>query len=180
MKIAYLYGSILVLISGSCHKGKHNPEACNTGFRRELKELTDEKVGLINLVSDTVSVTEIGNLDVPDIDKKSDRQSVEQQLYTVKAKVLKATHEADGDYHILLEENGNYLICENPNPGCMYAQNSAYLAYYQDVRYFIENNSLVGKMVTITGVGFIDFNHHNSKKHSKNFMELHPVLVINF
>lgn len=164
----------------SCHKGKNNPNACNGNNRRELKLLTDDKVGSINFEADTITITEIGNLEVPKVKGETPRQNVELQLYTVIAKVDKASKESDGDYHIRLVENGNYLITEIPNPGCSHAEASNYLLYYENAKYFIEHNEIEGKTVTITGVAFVDIDHHYKRKQAKNNIELHPIIAISF
>lgn len=173
-------GFILVLGMISCNKGKHNPEACNGDTRRELKVMIDSKAGEVNFVSDTTTITELGKLPVPEVKSETPRQAVEMQLYTVTAKVDKVKKERDGDYHIRLIEGENYLIAESANPGCSYAQRSAYLMFYREVRDFIEKNELEGKIVTITGVAFVDIDHHYKRKQAPNNMELHPIIAISF
>ncbi len=180
MKRALLFSLFCVLAMFSCKKGKRNSEACNGDTRREIKVLTDANSGNINFVSDTTTVTALGELEVPEVKSSTGRQNVELQVYTVTAKVDKCDKKWDGDYHIRLVENDNYLITECPNPGCSYAQMSVYLAQYKNVRDFIEKNDLEGKTVTVTGVAFVDIDHKYKRKQAKNNLELHPILAIEF
>lgn len=164
----------------ACRKGKHNDEACNGDTRRELKVLIDDKVNEIDFISDTITITELGKMEVPEVKSETLRQNVEMKLYTVRAKVDKISKERDGDYHIRLIENDNYLITESVNPGCSYAQKSSYLMRYEEVRHFIKNNNIEGKTVTITGVSFVDIDHYYKRKQAPNNIELHPIIAISF
>ena len=71
-----------------------------------------------------------------------------------------------------------FINCENPNPGCEFAQDSPFLDQYTSVREWIEANKdqLEGKTVTITGVAFID--HKYPRNAALNELELHPILDI--
>jgi hypothetical protein len=180
MKIKLVLTVLFAVAMFSCKKGKRNSEACNGDTRREIKVLIDANVGNINFISDTSTVTALGELSVPEVKSSTGRQNVELQVYTVTAKVDKCDKKWDGDYHIRLVENDNYLITECPNPGCSYAQLSNYLSQYKNVRDFIEKNDLEGKTVTITGVAFVDIDHKYKRKQAKNNLELHPILDIRF
>lgn len=142
--------------------------------------MTDEKSAEVNLVPETTTIKTLGELTVPEVKTDTERQEVEKQLYTVRCKVDKVKREHDGDYHIRLVDGEDYLIAECPNPNCSYAQASPLLDRYRDVYFFIENNYLEGKEVTITGVAFVDIDHHYKRKQAKNNMELHPVVFISF
>lgn len=173
----------LVVLISACHKGKNNPEACNGNTRRELKVAIDDKISLVNFTPVFSTIDSIGTISVPEVDKETPRQNVEMQVYTVRAKVDKLKKERDGDYHIrLIDNNENYLICESANPGCSYAEQSNYLNQFKTVRDFIKVNEdhLEGQYVTITGIAFIDIDHHYARKQAKNNMELHPILEISF
>ncbi|MGL4598768.1 MAG: hypothetical protein ACRCYO_14725, partial [Bacteroidia bacterium] len=108
------------------------------------------------------------------------RQDAEKKVYTVTATVVEADRKRDGDWHILLKDGDHYLITECPNPGCEYAEASTYLSTYERINTFIKDNHLEGKTVTITGVAFIDIDHHYKRKQAKNNLELHPILDIHF
>lgn len=180
MKIFNIVIASLVLITLGCHKGKNNPEACNGDTRRELKVLIDNAITSINYNPVITTVTDLGNLEVPEVDSDTKRQSVEMQVYTVTAKVDKCDKKWDGDYHIRLIEGDNYLITEVPNTGCSYAQQSSYLGFYAEVREFLSKNDIEGKTVTVTGVAFVDIDHKYKRKQAKNNIELHPIFSIKF
>lgn len=164
----------------SCNKGKNNSHACNGDTRRAVKLMKDDLRALVDMSPDTISLSAIGNLQVPDVNNHTGRQAVELKTYTVRAVVDKVKKERDGDYHIRLREGENYLICEVPNPGCDYATGSPYAAIWDNLRHTIEMNDLEEKTVYITGVAFIDIDHHYKRKQAKNNLELHPVLAISF
>lgn len=168
------------LLFFSCKKGKHNEEACNGDTRREVKLLTDVLAASLDTTAETISLAQIGDLPVPEVKSETGRQTVELKVYTVRATVDKVKVERDGDYHIRLKDGDNYLITECPNPGCVYAEGSPYVNVFRQVREFIEANDLEGKEVSITGVAFVDIDHHYKRKQAKNNIELHPILRIGF
>lgn len=177
----YLFLFCCLLFCVSCRdKGKNNPEACNGDTRRAVKLLTDVEAAQIDTIPVLSSVADLNAFAVPDVKSETGRQQVEMKVYTVTAEVDKVKKERDGDFHIRLVDGDNYLITECPNPECDYAQGSAYAAVYERVRSFIEANDLEGKRVTITGVAFVDIDHHYKRKQAKNNIELHPILAIRF
>lgn len=164
----------------ACKKGKWNKNACNGDTRREVKIMIDEKASLVNMTPISTTIIELGKLTVPEVKSETGRQSVELQVYTVRAKVDKVDKKWDGDYHIRLVDEENYLIAECPNPGCEYASESSLNSKYKEVLEFIKNNDLEGKYVTLTGVAFIDIDHHYKRKQAPNNLELHPIVSISF
>ncbi|CAN5436402.1 hypothetical protein BH09BAC5_BH09BAC5_05960 [soil metagenome] len=164
----------------SCHKGKNNPEACNGDTRREVKLLTDVLAPTVDTIPVLTTIAALGEMDVPEVKSETGRQTLELKTYTVTAEVDKVKNERDGDIHIRLKEGENYLITECPNPDCDYATGSAYVEIYRRIREFINSNDIEGKTVTITGVAFVDIDHHYKRKQAKNNIELHPILSISF
>lgn len=177
-----LFASLLLLFA--CQKGKNNSEACNgKNTRREIKLLIDSDTTQLDLNPIQIGVKEIGQLNVPEIDKESGRQAVEKKVYTITAKVHKLSKHRDGDWKVKLTDDDDHFInCENPNPGCEYAKESPFFQSFQDVRNWIENNKdeLVGKTVTVTGVAFIDIDHKYPRNAAENELELHPILDIHY
>lgn len=168
----------------TCKKGKNNPESCNgKNTRREVKLCIDPESAQIDLTPISISVDSIGGLEVGDVDKKSKRQEVEKKVFTITAKVHKLSKHRDGDFKVKLT-NGNdqYINCEAPNLGCEYIKTSSFLDEMTSVRGWIEayKDDLVGKTVTITGVGFVDIDHRYPRNAAENEMELHPILEIKF
>lgn len=179
---SYYIWLIIVILQISCGKGKHNPEACNGNTRRELKVAIDSRIGEVRRTPIVTTIDSLGSIAVPEVDSKTGRQDVELNVYTVTGQVDKISKEHDGDYHIRLVSGAEYLICEAANPGCGYAQRSVFYPAYVQVRQFIEEHEddLEGKTVTVTGIAFIDIDHHYSRKQADNNMELHPILDIHF
>lgn len=179
MKAVYI-GTVLLFVFAACKKGKNNPEACNGDTRREVKLLIDAAAPTIDTTVIDISLTAIGELDVPEVKSETGRQDIEKKIYRVRAEVDKVKKAPDGDWHVRLKDGDNYLITECPNPDCVYAEGSAYVNTYKQIKAFIEANDLEGKTVTITGVGFVDIDHYYARKQAKNNMELHPILSISF
>lgn len=170
---------LLFFLAMACHKGKNNSDSCNGDTRRELKLMTDVLAPEVDTVPVFTSIDSLGSISVPEVKSETGRQDAEKKVYTVRAKVDKVKKCNDGDYHIrLISGEETYLITEAPNPGCDYAQQSPYFNTFVSVREFIDNNDLEGKTVTITGVAFIDIDHHYKRKQAKNNIELHPILRI--
>jgi hypothetical protein len=66
--------------------------------------------------------------------------------------------------------------------GCQFIENSTYFDQMEKVRKWIEENQndLEGKVVTITGVAFIDIDHKYPRNSAENELELHPILSVKF
>lgn len=184
MKLHHLF--VLLLFAGfaSCKKGKNNPKSCNgSSTRREVKIATDDLDSQVDLTPISISVDSIGSLDVPEAKKKTVRQDVEKKVFTITATVHKLSKHRDGDWKIKLTDGKDkYINCESPNMGCEYIQNSVFLSEMEIVRNWIEENKddLVGKTVTVTGVGFIDIDHRYPRNAADNELELHPILDVHF
>ncbi len=178
ISVCILAGSIL-----SCNKGKNNPKACNGNTRREVKICTDDAALDIDTIPISISVDSIGSLNVPEVKKDDPRQDVEKKVFTITAKVHKVSQHWDGDWKVKLTDgNDKYINCEIPNPGCEYIPTSRFLSEIISTREWIEEHGddLVGKIVTIKGVGFIDIDHVYPRNAAENEMELHPILEIHF
>ena len=163
-------------------KGKHNSNACNGNTRREVKICTDGSANLIDTNRIQTTIKALGELPVPDkVVSETTRLGLELKTYVIRAKIDKLKKERDGDYHLrMVDESGNYLICESANPNCEYATQSRFLTQIQEVRQFIEDNDLEGKTVTVIGIAFVDIDHGYKRKQAKNNIELHPILKISF
>lgn len=179
-----IIGSLLLLGVQSCGKdGTKVDDSCNGNTRRDIKVLIDDAVSEIDTIPIVTTIDSIGDIDVIVAKKDTPRQLIEKKTFTVTGKVEKVKQYRDGDYHIkLIDENENYIITEVPNPGCEYAQGSSYLDTFIKVREWIETreDELEGQTVTITGVAFIDIDHHYKRDQANNNIELHPILNISY
>lgn len=187
MKKQILIVSLGILFSGfnlSCNKGKNNPESCNgSSTRRDIKLVIDDAAMDVDTIPIFATIDSLGSLDLPKAKKDLERQEIEKHVFTVTGTVKKLTKYRDGDYHIKLEdENENFINCESPNFGCSYAPDSRFFEEFKVVRAFVEENEddMVGKTVTITGVAFIDIDHKYPRNAAPNEIELHPILDIQF
>ena len=174
----------LLLVNLTCNKGKDNPESCNgKNTRRDIKIAVDSQVAEIDTLPILTTVDSIGSIDVPETDKHSTRQEIEKKTFTITAEVHKLSKHRDGDWKVKLTDgNDKYINCESPNMGCEYIKNSIFYTKMESVRNWIEENkdNLVGEIVTVTGVAFIDIDHKYPRNAAENEIELHPVLDIHF
>jgi hypothetical protein len=173
--------SCVSLIFSCGKKGDNNPESCNGDTRREVKLIIDSRYLRVDTVPEFTTIEELGALEVPDdVKSETGRLDLELKSYTVRAYVEEVDRKHDGDYHILLKSGEEYLICEVPNPDCDYAETASLREKYKEVVSFIENNELEGENVYVTGVAFVDIDHHYARKQAKNNLELHPVFDLHF
>lgn len=168
----------------ACNKGKNNPESCNgENTRRAIKICVDDDTPTIDTIPVVTDVISFGQIEVPEADKESPRLAAEKQVYTITAKVHKLSKHRDGDWKVKLTDgNDHFVNCEAPNMGCKYIEGSIFYGQMNTARQWIESNKddLVGKTVTITGVGFIDIDHKYPRNAAENEMELHPILEISY
>jgi hypothetical protein len=94
--------------------------------------------------------------------------------------------QADGDIHVIvtgLEDSSVSLIAEIPDPRCYRVCSSGYAHLFAAARERLEAKLRVWATdtlrVRIAGVGFFDRNHGQYRP-AANFIELHPVLAIEF
>lgn len=182
--LLFLASLLFMGIGFSCKKGKNNSESCNgSSTRRDIKLVIDDAASEVDTIPIIATIDSLGSLDLPKAKKDLERQEIEKHVFTVTGTVKKVSKYRDGDYHIKLEdEDENFLNCESPNFGCSYAPDSRFFEEFKTVREWIEENKedLVGKTLTITGVGFIDLDHKYPRNAAPNEIELHPILDIHF
>jgi hypothetical protein len=102
------------------------------------------------------------------------------------AVVVEYVRESDQDYHLVLNDlRGNTMIAEIPDPACV-GISSPFRDYIINARAEFDSMFHVTTSfqhtytpALIAGVAFFDYNH-NQTGHAPNFVELHPVLDINF
>jgi hypothetical protein len=133
------------------------------------------------------TIAEQHTLHSPSIDEGTSRQPSECTIYTIKARIVESLLESDGDYHLVLEDNGLQMVAEIPQP--IDPVPSEYRPIFYAARRTID--SLIGapdvqasvldqpKCVEVTGVGFFDESHtfvpHGM---APNCREIHPVLFV--
>lgn len=170
----------LALIFSCSKKGRNNEKACNGNTRRPVKICIDDASSEIDTNVIDISIADFGAIEVPEVDKETPRQDVEKQVYRITGVIDKIKRYRDGDYHIrLIDENENYVITEAANPDCEHAFSSLFIEEIRAIENLIESSDFEeGDTVTITGVSFVDLDHHYKRKQAENNMELHPILLI--
>jgi hypothetical protein len=113
---------------------------------------------------------------------------VEQTIYTVHGKLLFCRLEADGDYHVAIQDDSSdsTMVTEIPNPTLVgagspwkaqiKATRTAFKAKFHPTAAREDGNLIP---VTITGVGLFD-KKHDSAEAAANGVELHPILAITY
>jgi hypothetical protein len=156
--------------------------------RWSVKTGTDADVGKINLQSTTS--TTIATLDakpapssLPDNNRVS---PTETTVYQVHATLKEFKLEADSDYHLVLtDSSGHTMIAEIPDSPCVGSSSPLLTSIEKaraefDAKYTATGTfKTVNVPVTVTGVGFFDFDHGQTGV-APNAIELHAVLDIQF
>ena len=161
--------------------------ASSCGVERwSIKTGTDAAAKSINLAAaKPVSIASLRSLAKPTSYPNSRIGTVEKTVYQIDATLTKYKSESDGDLHLVLSDaNGQTLIVEIPDPGCMgsspwkaraTAARQAFLARYTPTSSFKKTS----KKVRITGVGFFD-KLHGQTGVAPNGIELHAVTGLAF
>jgi hypothetical protein len=135
------------------------------------------------------TIAEQNALPAPFVDESTPRLSAERTLYILTAKIMEASLEVDGDYHLVLEDpiNGQRMVAEIPDgtsPGADPYRKDFIVARHTIERLIGSPDSAIiipvkPPMVEITGIGFFDEPHaFVIKGMSPNCREIHPVLEI--
>ena len=103
----------------------------------------------------------------------------EFQVYEVTGIVQVARREADQDVHLAIADPSDpsqTIVVELADPSC--AGQSPYVSAIAQARsQYTALSSIVGKRVTVRGVGFYDFAHGQTGR-SRSCIELHPIINI--
>jgi hypothetical protein len=156
--------------------------------RWSVKTGTDADVGLINLQSTTATtIASLTAIPAPGTLPANNRvQPTETTVYRLSATLTQYKLEADSDYHLVLDDKaGHTMIAEIPDPACVGA-GSPLLSSVQksrgtfDAKYTATGSFQTANVpVTVTGVGFFDFQHGQTGV-APNGIELHSVLDVSF
>jgi hypothetical protein len=150
--------------------------------RWSVKTGTDADISRVNLTSTTTTIGTLVGMAAPGSLPSNNRISpVELTTYRLRnVTMTKYKLETDSDYHIVLSDGSHTLIAEIPHPGCVStssplyskisAARSAFNAKYSATTSFKTSSDTV----TLTGVGFFDFNHGQTGV-APNAIELHAV-----
>lgn len=108
------------------------------------------------------------------------RLNIEKQMVAISGTVSRVALESDGDYHIEITDNSmadSSFVCEAVNPGLPVAATSPMVTKFRSV-YTVARKLKVGDTVKFTGLLFQDKYHSPSPHRTRNFVEMHPILMV--
>lgn len=184
MVLKILHTALIILIAGQISFAQ------NCGVERwSVKTLSDNDTTRIDFQKiDTSTVHE--QVSLPSPFKKGARLDSETKIYSIDCFIIGYKKEGnDKDIHIIIEDinTDETMVAEIPSYECFEIQKTSRLELFKELQeWFIKNiGQPTSKFVylekhipvTITGVGFFDFNHGQIGM-AENGREIHPVLSI--
>jgi hypothetical protein len=156
--------------------------------RWAVKTLTDAGAHAINFTPRVTTIAALRRLRPPPELGPTRIRPVETSTYRVRAQLVAFKIEEDSDIHLVIADpnSGGTMIAEFPAPFCVGKTNpAAAAAEMKAARGAIlhcraaprDHFATLAGTVTITGVGFWDFDH-GQRGVAPNAIELHPVLRI--
>lgn len=159
--------------------GPITPTACGVE-RWAVKTLADTDAIRVTTAPVATSIAALNALDAHCSALPETRTfAPEFQVYEVTGIVQVARHEDDQDYHIALADPDDLtqtIVVELADPRCA-SQSPFVSAVGQAQAQYLAIPSIVGKRVTVRGVGFYDFAHGQTGR-SRSCIELHPIINI--
>ena len=156
--------------------------------RWRVMTLTDPDVGSINFAPKDTTVDALRSLPAPTLEGNAPRLAgAEMRTYRVRAVLLKATIEENGDIHLFIADprsRGHTMIVGLPDRTCTVGAPSSRRRLMTETRKdFVKVCGQPGESsflrlrgtATITGVGFFNVRHRQTGA-AQNGVELHPVL----
>lgn len=161
--------------------------------RWSVKTGTDADIALIDVSHVTpTTIAALGAIPAPAQRPDNNRISpTETTVFQIEGRLVKYKFEnspttGDSDYHLVIhDENQNSIIVEIPFPDCVDQASRFFSAIEQTRARFDSAFTATGSFKTanvpvrVIGVGFFD-RPHNATGPARNFIELHPVLSIEF
>ena len=178
-------GSIPIKAGAGRHVALTGASGCGVE-RWSIKTLTDPGANQVNLTAVPGTIAGLGSIAAP-VEPTDRVAPIETTTYTVSGTLIFTAKEADGDYHLAIEDSsGHTMIVEIPNPSC--ASGSVVLNQITEARKEFEAKfGVPGQYpapalkpnvpITVTGVGFFD-KLHGQTGVAPNGIELHPVLSL--
>lgn len=189
--------------------------SCGGVERWAVKVANDPGAAAIDPNPQAKTIVQMNQLLPGPLDGAGGRMAVEKAQYTVTGFLAFFKHEDDGDYHVVLTDetgvfskgatppNGHSMVVEFPNPDCFAGKHGdgpktsplgaamhEALDVFEAQAKHIDGGHIPLKSipVTVTGVGFFDFDHgqtgrgvpHPGVDGQAKVIELHPVTAISF
>lgn len=211
-----LSGASTIVMIGDADARTRRPAAhsCGGTERWNVKVANDPDATAIDTASPPPTTVSALNAILPGLIDAGGRMDVEKKEYTVQGYLSFFKSETDGDYHVVITDapgdythgpgapNGRSMVVEFPNPRCFAGHNgrgrrtSVLRSQISQARAAFEEgvSGIDGRhiqdpiKVTVTGVGFFDFDHgqtgraqpHPGVDGQRKVFELHPVTAISF
>jgi hypothetical protein len=99
------------------------------------------------------------------------RLPFERRVFSVDATVTLVRHEADEDFHLVLQAGADHMIAESPSSTCIHAAT----AYRRRQMLEARSKLRLCAQARVVGVAFFDFKHGQTGV-APNAIELHPIL----
>jgi hypothetical protein len=99
------------------------------------------------------------------------RLPFERHIFGVDAPVTLVRHEADEDFHLVLQSGADHMIAESPSSACA----SRATPYRRRQMREARKKLRLCSHARVVGVAFFDFNHGKTGV-APNAIELHPIL----
>jgi hypothetical protein len=185
---------LIALVAGLI-AGAAPAQTCGTHCGTErwtVKTLTDADRSHVTLTPVATTVNQLRALATP-VQRPADARVAPTELttFTIHAVLIGWKLEGDRDFHLVIADPATpseTMIAEVPSSTCDHVCSSGHVAEFRAARAV-----LIAKLgnpktykpfatpipVTITGVGFFDFLHHQTGV-APNAVELHPVLTVAF
>jgi hypothetical protein len=147
--------------------------------RWDVKTLTDGFTPNLNSVQ-KVTVAKIEPKAKIRVRNNQPRLNFEKQVVKISGKISDIKLEDDGDYHIEVTDgtmDDSTMVCEAVDPSNHTTANSPYASKFRTVRAKVSQLHK-GDQVTFTGVLFQDKYHSPSTHRTRNFVEMHPILIV--
>ncbi len=177
LAVAVLSGLAATTVSA---RRSENDTGCNARLKG-LKMLSDPQRTLVNLHPKKTTVSAIDALPQPHPTPKTRSTPFSRRVWNVPAQITEFKLEGDSDIHLILFDQGGYLIAEMPAATCIPKKARDRKAMIAVRKKFetkcgkpTKDWQPLGAVVLISGVGFFD-TPHSQNPHAPNFAELHPV-----
>ncbi|MFL5968673.1 MAG: hypothetical protein ACJ74L_03680 [Gaiellaceae bacterium] len=161
-------------------RGVEQGYGCNVRLKG-LKTLSDRQAELVNLQPKNTTIAAIAALAQPRRTPTTRSTPFTRRVWRLPAQIVEFKIEGDSDIHLILFDNGSYLVAEMPAAKCIpkkardrRAMISARKKFETECGKPTNHWQSLGAVVVISGVGFFDI-PHSQKSHASNFAELHPV-----
>jgi hypothetical protein len=149
--------------------------------RWEVKTLSDVRRRLVYLRPKATTVAAINARRRPNPTPRLRSRGFERRVWQVTAQIVEYKLEEDNDIHMILFDDGAYMIAEMPSPTCLPRTTRDRRAIVAVRRTFEARCGAatggwrsLGAVARISGVGFWDF-PHGQRGHARNYSELHPL-----